>query len=173
MANEYERRFLLSGLPEGEASYEREIRQVYWRLGNGWSLRLRRQGSDFEPDDVVTIKGPRVGAQRPEFEWPLYNVTDSMQVRAASLEAALNLYRAGSAHPVVKTRRGYLIDGQLWDVDEFHHDNEGLIIAELELESHEDLLGVRRPPWTVREVTMEERYNNENLAFEPYRSWAS
>lgn len=172
MAVEYERRFLLQELPAAQETYRREIRQVYWRLGNGWVIRLRRQGSDAEPSDVITIKGPRFGAQRPEFEWSLYDANQSEETRQASLEAALNLYKAGSAHAVVKTRHGYFIDGHLWDIDEFHHDNEGLIIAELELESHDDLLSISRPAWALREVTMEERYNNENLAFEPFGSWA-
>lgn len=171
MSIEYERRFLLESLPPFDPVYEKQIRQVYWSLGNDWYLRLRRQGTGFAHDDVITLKGPRFGSERPEFEWNLDSTDKSESGRDAALDAALNLYRAGSANQVVKRRIGYDIDGLLWDVDVFQHANEGLIIAEIEMKSQNAVLAVSKPYWALIEVTTDRRYNNENLAFRSFSTW--
>ena len=57
----------------------------------------------------------------------------------------------------------------VFEVDEFHADNEGLTVAEIELDSPEEEF--RRPPWLGREVTGERRYYNSSLAGNPYKNW--
>lgn len=165
---EYERRFLLDHVPDVEPIYVRQVRQVYWPLGNGWFLRLRRQGSAQVPDDVVTIKGPRSGTVRPEFEWQLSADPED----AVSLASAASIYGAGRSLQVVKTRYGLQIDEVLWDVDEFHLANNGLIIAEVEMKDLGALQALEMPEWALMEVTGDPAYNNENLAQKPYSHWS-
>ena len=171
MGRELERRFLCATVPDGEPVSETLIRQAYWRLGDGWSFRLRRIGEDPQTENWIAVKGPRQGSERWEFEYPMTSLDMADPERADSLNAVLNLYRAGSAHTVVKKRKGFVLDGRTWDVDEFLWDNEGLVIAEIEAHDERELFEVAAPSWVQREVTLEARYNNENLAYEPYKSW--
>jgi CYTH domain-containing protein len=158
------------------------IRQVYWRLGNGWFLRLRRTGPVASCDDEVTIKGPREGWRRPEFE---FRLKDARQPRSTHpdatgsafnndeiIKAVTEIYKAGLSHLVVKTRHSYLSqDKEPWDIDEFHRENEGLFIAEIEMGSLAALDNVLTPTWSLREVTGDRRFNNEELAFNPWNRW--
>jgi adenylate cyclase len=73
--------------------------------------------------------------------------------------------------PLIEKRR-YRVehDGDLWEVDEFFGDNEGLVVAEIELE-HEDQ-PFARPDWLGEEVTGEPRYYNVNLVEHPFKDWS-
>ena len=57
----------------------------------------------------------------------------------------------------------------MWEVDEFHGDNEGLIVAEIELDDENKKFEI--PPWLGEEVTADYRYLNSNLAINPFPSW--
>jgi adenylate cyclase len=162
---EHERRFLLETLPDVEPVDRTTIRQAYWRLNEDWSLRVRREGkSDTDTRNSVTIKGPRNGVSRPELN--LFLPDDDK-----SIEAVEKLFVVAGSHKIVKTRYSFLLDDLAWDVDVFHWENEGLIIAELEMEDPVALARVRKPAWAVREVTYEAQYSNDNLAFRPYKTW--
>ena len=167
MPRENKRRFLASRLPPAEPRAETMIRQVYWRLGNGWCLRLRREGQpDEAPRDTIALKGPRTRSTRVQYDWTLPAEPDlSDEERTATVAA---LFRAGGSHRIVKSRRSYLLDGQLWGVDEFHWENSGLIIAELELQDPGELRRVRVPSWCLREITADTDFDGESLAFHPY-----
>lgn len=72
--------------------------------------------------------------------------------------------------PIIeKTRHRLEHDGMTWEIDEFHGDNDGLIVAEIELESEEQEFS--RPDWVGEEVTGDSRYLNVNLIVNPYTSW--
>ena len=60
-------------------------------------------------------------------------------------------------------------EGKLWEVDEFLGDNEGLIVAEIELQSEDEIFSI--PNWVDIEVTSEEKYYNSNLTLNPYKNW--
>lgn len=165
MTVERERRFLLTKLPPGEPVDRTTIRQAYWQLGSGWSLRVRREGtSNDDTRNSITVKGPRSGFSRPELEFFLSS-------DAAVTRVVENLFQVAGNHKIIKTRHSYVLDGLAWDVDEFHWENEGLVIAEIELEDSDQLAGVTPPTWAVREVTNDSQYANENLAIRPYRNW--
>jgi adenylate cyclase len=165
LSMEHERRFLLDSLPLAEPVDLTTIRQAYWRLGDGWSMRVRREGrSDSDTRNSVTIKGPRNGVSRPELNMFLPDDSDS-------IEAVEKLFMAAGSHKIVKTRYSFLLDDLPWDVDLFHWENEGLIIAELEMDDPAELARITKPTWAVREVTYEAQYSNDNLAFRPYKSW--
>jgi adenylate cyclase len=162
---ENERRFLLDRLPEGDAVDRTTIRQAYWRLGSGWSFRVRREGASNEDTrNSITIKGPKAGFSRPELDLFLPGDADTTS-------AVESLFLAAASYKIVKTRYSYILDGLTWDIDQFHWENEGLIIAEIELEDSRELAGVSTPSWAIREVTSDSQYANENLAFQPYRRW--
>jgi CYTH domain-containing protein len=64
-------------------------------------------------------------------------------------------------------RVGY--GGLVWEVDEFYGDNAGLIVAEVELKSEQQVFD--KPPWAGEEVTDDPRYYNANLVNHPYSKW--
>ena len=104
------------------------------------------------------IKGEKQGATRLEFEYPV-----------PIEEARLILERLAKRPLIEKTRYAIPFAGLIWEVDEFHGDNQGLIIAEVELE--EEAQTFARPDWVGREVTGDPRYYNANQIESPFKIW--
>ncbi len=105
----------------------------------------------------LTIKGPSRGAGRAEFEY-------KVPARDAAALFAL------CEKPLIdKTRTRVRFGGLLWEIDEFHGENRGLIVAEVELARANQR--VRLPPWVGAEVTGDPRYLNAALFRKPYRRW--
>ena len=153
MALEIERKFLVVGEAWKTAAGSR-IAQGYLNLDPRRTVRVRvSDGAAW-----LTIKGLTVGATRLEFEYPI-PIEDA--------EALLKLCESS----VEKTRRRLEHAGRCWEVDEFHGDNAGLVIAEIELES--ETATVELPSWVGAEVTHDPRYFNSNLAARPYRAWTA
>ncbi len=72
--------------------------------------------------------------------------------------------------PLIEKRRHRVeYGGLIWEVDEFYGDNAGLIVAEVELESAQQIFD--KPPWAGEEVTGDPRYYNANLVNTPYSRW--
>jgi len=116
-------------------------------------VRVRREGSNA----WLTIKGSLVGISRPEFEYP---------VPVEDAEALLKL----TLHPPIeKIRHRIEVDGTLWEVDEFLGANKGLLLAEVELISEEQLFTL--PEWIGEEVTADHRYYNAWLSGHPFSTW--
>lgn len=107
---------------------------------------------------TLTLKGPREGAIRIEYETGL------------PLEFGLQLLDFCGPRVVAKTRYPVVEDGRLWVIDVFQDQNEGLIIAEIEFDSPSEVLE-KIPSWCGVEVTDDSRYYNEALADRPYSSW--
>ena len=75
-----------------------------------------------------------------------------------------------SPYPIIeKTRYVVEYEGKAWEVDKFHTDNEGLTVAEIELDEENELF--KKPLWLGKEVTADYRYLNSNLAKNPFCSW--
>jgi CYTH domain-containing protein len=70
---------------------------------------------------------------------------------------------------IEKLRYNIMTDGHLWEVDEFIGDNEGLIIAEVELKSTDEYVVI--PDWVGEEVTGDLKYYNSNLVINPFKIW--
>lgn len=153
MAVEIERKFLVAGdgwRPLARSSLP--FRQGYLSLGApGPTVRVRRAG----PAAFVTVKGDG-GIARLEFEY---------RIPVEDADAML----AGLCHrPLVeKTRHDVWHAGLLWQVDEFGGGNEGLVLAEVELESAGQR--VELPDWVGREVTDDPGYRNSELSRRPMR----
>jgi len=106
----------------------------------------------------LTLKGRHDHAGRDEFEYPL-PVDDARQI----LETMC-------IRPLIEKTRHIVKDGGLkWEVDEFGQENQGLVVAEVELESIDQ--EVHLPAWVGEEVTHDYRYSNASLVKEPYMRW--
>ena len=155
MAQEIERKFL----PRSEAwraqveSSER-VRQGYLVADGVRSVRVRITGSR----GFLTIKGKLNGLARPEYEYGI-PLTDA----EALLETLCHTPQ------IDKTRHHVRHAGMLWEIDEFHGDNAGLIMAEVELASVDQVVAL--PDWAGSEVTGDGRYYNSQLAVRPFSLW--
>jgi adenylate cyclase len=106
----------------------------------------------------LTIKGVTTGIGRLEFEYPIPRE-----------EAAVLLDELCERPLIEKTRHREMFAGKTWEIDVFHGDNEGLVLAEIELASPAE--PIELPPWAGREVSNDPRYFNNNLVAHPYKSW--
>lgn len=157
MAIEIERKFLVQD-DSWRASAEQasHIRQAYIANNDLVSIRVRLVDAARA---VLTIKSAKRGLVRREFEY---------EIPVAEAEDLFEL-REGAA--IEKTRYTVPVGGDVWEVDVFAGDNEGLILAELELEHAAQ--SIDPPPWLGREVTADKRFYNAVLTRRPYRTWAA
>lgn len=154
MACEIERKFLVVD-DSWRNAVQRSCRMVQGYLPvSGFSLRLRIAGDQ----GFLTIKGPPQGISRSEFEYP---------VPVEDAEAMLAQF--GKGFLVDKVRHYVDFAGKCWEVDVFAGENEGLITAEIELESPEEEFV--RPPWLGEDVSEVPAYRNGALAKIPFRYW--
>ena len=105
----------------------------------------------------LTIKGPEVNATRSEYEFQIPKM-EAIQILDQFTKVRID-----------KTRYKIEFEGKTWEVDEFWGDNEGLIIAEIELTSEDE--DFTKPSWIGEEVTSDPRYYNSYLSEHPYNSW--
>ena len=110
-----------------------------------------------EDKSYITVKGANIGASRPEFEYLVPKMDAEIMLKTMCEDI------------VVKTRHIFHIFGDVWEIDEFHGDNEGLIVAECEIPSEDYEL--RLPKWIIEEVTGQERFYNNSLANYPFSEW--
>lgn len=154
MPTEIERKFLVKGDEWRQLGTGTLYRQGYIPTENGTTVRVRLVGES----GYLTIKGLSVGIARAEFEYAI-PVADAQQMLDTLCEPPL----------IEKTRYRLDIEGILWEVDEFAGDNQGLIVAEVELTEETQHLVL--PSWIEREVSDDPRYYNVNLAQNPYSNW--
>ena len=154
MGTEIERKFLVRGEAWRDAVAERIVmHQGYLAVEHGNSIRIRLAGGRA----WLTIKGPAVGACRPEFE---YTVPP---------EEALALLALCGTRVVEKLRYQVPYNGHVWEIDEYSGANAGLITAEVELDSERQKVAL--PPWVGPEVTADRRYGNASLSRFPFVQW--
>lgn len=160
MAHEIERKFLVrSDAWRADASKAGvsgvRIRQGYLSTSAARSVRVRTAGERA----TLNVKGNKVGPRATEFEYPI-PLRDALQL----------LEELCRRPPIEKTRYDIPApDGHIWEVDEFHGENTGLVVAEIEL-SHEDQ-AFTSPDWLGEEVTEDPRYLNTNLVERPFTTW--
>lgn len=156
MATEIERKFLVASdawrhHPQSDGG--RRLVQGYLSRDPARTVRVRVAGEQA----WLTIKGASQGASRAEFEYP---------IPLADAQALLALCE----QPLIdKTRHTLTVGGTVWEVDEFHGDNAGLVLAELELTAEDQPFA--RPDWLGEEVTHDPRYFNSALLAHPYSRW--
>jgi len=152
---EIERKFLVQDRSVLEGVPGVSYRQGYLSTDPERTVRVRLAGDRA----FLTIKGITQGASRAEFEY---------EVPPADAEALLALCE----RPLVeKTRHCLEHAGLVWEIDVFAGENDGLIVAEVELPAPDTPVDV--PAWVGDEVTLDLRYQNANLVRHPYRSWGA
>lgn len=152
MGIEIERKFLVTG-SDWRQGAGTVFSQGYLNRDKQRTVRVRIAGAQ----GFLTIKGANQGATRAEFEYG---------IPLADAEQLLALCEG----PIIqKVRRVLVHAGSTWEVDEFEGLNAGLVVAEIELASEDQVF--ERPAWLGREVTDDARYFNSNLATTPFSAW--
>ncbi len=155
MAQEIERKFLVRNDVDYKslAVGSSKIAQGYFAAVNTVRIRIR------DEKGFLTIKGPsrNGGLSRYEFE------------KEITLEEARQLMQLCQDGVVEKTRYLVPVGNHTFEVDEFHGDNEGLVMAEVELGSEDE--DYERPPFLGVEVTGDRRFYNSHLRQNPYSKW--
>lgn len=156
MATEIERKFLVrSDAYRAEACDARRICQGYLSSDPCRTVRVRIVGEEA----FFTVKGASSAAGMSRFEW-------EHAISPAEAEALLLLCEPGR---IEKTRYRVQEGDHCFEVDEFHGENSGLVVAEVELKSETELF--ERPDWLGEEVTGDSRYYNLALTKHPYSQW--
>ncbi|HBG05496.1 MAG: adenylate cyclase [Geobacteraceae bacterium GWC2_58_44] len=154
MGKEIERKFLVNGNQWRVGSKAAHTCQGYLVMAGECTVRVRLQ----EEQAFLTIKGKPEGITRLEYEY-----------RIPAADARELLARLCLQPYIEKNRYDVMHAGVKWEVDEFLKENEGLVVAEVELESEEQLIDL--PPWVGEEVSGDPRYSNANLVKNPYSRW--
>jgi adenylate cyclase len=155
MAEEIERKFLLrSDAWRAEVGDSVHIVQGYLARAERSAVRVRVQGERAQ----INIKHSLDGIHRLEYEYPI----PPQDAREILQQVALR--------PLIEKTRHHVRRGRhLWEIDEFHGENAGLIVAEIELDAADEVF--ERPSWLGQEVSQDARYYNSNLSRRPYTQW--
>ena len=154
MAIEIEKKFLIKHIPFDQVQYSHKIKQGYIVSDEKKVICVREKEDDY----FMTIKGNKIGISRFEFEYRI--------PKSDALELFENFCQIGS---ITKTRHYVQHHGHTWEIDEFHADNQGLVVAEIELGSENESFDI--PEWILEEVTSDKRYYNMNLTTNPFKNW--
>lgn len=155
MPREIERKFLVTGEYKSQAFAHSRIVQGYICSARGRTVRVRlRDGRGY-----LTIKGASDAAGMSRYEW-------EKEISREEAEELMTLCEEGV---IDKTRYLVRSGSHVFEVDEFYGDNEGLVMAEVELASEDEPFD--RPAFIGREVTGDVRYYNSQLMKHPYREW--
>ena len=153
MAVEIERKFLVKGNGWRSLAVGTVYRQGYITTQTTTTVRVRVVGHQ----GYLTIKGPTAGQARAEFEYPI------------PLEDAQEMLETLCDRPLIEKTRSKIEQGDLvWEIDEFMGENQGLILAEVELQTENQSFDL--PEWIDQEVS-DPKYFNVNLAKHPYSQW--
>ncbi|MDC9721506.1 MAG: CYTH domain-containing protein [Urechidicola sp.] len=156
MSKEIERKFLIKGNFKSLVIKKNRIVQGYLSLVPERAVRVRIKG-DL---GFITIKGISNESGVSRYEWE----------KEIPLNEAKELLAICEPGVIDKTRFIVKADGNLvFEVDEFYGDNEGLIIAEIELPTEDAIF--TKPSWLGEEVTGNEKYYNASLIKKPFKSW--
>lgn len=153
MGKEIERKYLVAGDQWRSMAEGTLYRQGYLNSAKERVVRVRTMG----PVAALTVKGITTGATRLEFEYEI------------PFDDANELLELCEQPIIEKTRYKISIGPLTWEIDEFHGVNDGLTVAECELESEDQ--AIEKPDWVGEEVTGDPRYFNSNLIAHPFSSW--
>lgn len=156
MPTEIERKFLVKGDHWRSLGEGKPYCQGYIVASADRSVRVRIAGDK----GFLTIKGKTIGSTRPEYEY------------AIPVDHAREMLQSLCIPPLIqKTRYRVEWEGLLWEIDEFEGENQGLIMAEVELADADQPIAF--PDWIGEEVTHDPRYYNSNLAQHPFSRWGN
>ncbi len=156
MGHEIEKKFLVKGEYKTHSFQKSYLKQGYLSSTPERTVRIRISNQK----GFITIKGKRSESSIARYEWE----------KEISLDEAKELMMLCEPGIIEKTR--YLIKNgsHIFEVDEFHGDNTGLVVAEIELTYEEEPF--EKPDWLSKEVTGDKNYYNSMLSKHPYVQWA-
>ena len=156
MALEIERKFLVTNESYRTMAFRSDkIAQGYLCRQNGNSVRVRiRDGKG-----ILTIKGPSLDGGLSRYEWE----------KEISLQEAEELMLLCTDALIDKRRYLVKCGDHVYEVDEFYGDNEGLVVAEIELQDENEQF--EKPSFLGEEVTGDKKYYNSHLTRFPYKYW--
>ena len=154
MAQEIERKYLVVGEFKHLAHNSMHLIQGYIASGKR-TVRVRVS----DDGAWLTIKGPSLNGGLSRYEWE----------KEIDVKEAMELLQLAEGAVIDKVRYYVDYEGHTIEVDEFHGDNEGLVMAEIELQSEDERVVL--PKWLGREVTGEKRFYNSHLRTHPYCEW--
>jgi len=152
---EIEKKFLLKNNSwRHQVSTSTVFKQGYFGGSGKASLRVRIEGDKAN----LNIKGATIGVVRQEYEYPI------------PFSEAEELLMSLCEQPLIEKVRHIVHSAtHKWEIDEFKGDNSGLIVAEVELQSEDEIIEL--PDWVGKEVSAEEKYYNVALQTNPYKNW--
>lgn len=154
MPTEIERKFLVKSQAYKSLGKGEYVHQGFLSTEKERVVRVRIKGEKA----WITIKGISEGASRAEFEYEIPPDDGKYMLEYLCEKPTIEKHR-------------YLVPfaGFSWEIDEFHGENEGLVIAEIELPS--EGTEFEMPEWAGEEVTSDARYYNANLVKNPFKNW--
>ncbi len=156
MATEIERKYLVVNAQWQTKVIKKSVyKQGYMNTGRACSIRVRVS----ENDAHLNIKSATLGVTRSEYDYPI-PPADANEMLAAFCDG-----------PLIEKTRYYVKedDAFVWEVDVFGGENQGLILAEIELESEDQVF--IKPDWLGKEVSDDPRYYNVCLVSHPFQDW--
>jgi len=155
MAQEIERKYLVKGDFKSLATKSTRITQGYLSSIPERTVRVRVKGDK----GFITIKGIGSQSGASRYEW-------EKEIPVEEVNELLKICEPGV---IDKTRYLVPVGKHTFEVDEFYGENEGLILAEVELASENE--AIEKPAWLGEEVTGDVRYYNSMLMKKPYKTW--
>ncbi len=156
MSVEIERKFLVSSNDFKDQAFKKVyIKQGFLNSHKERVVRVRIKDNE----GFLTIKGPSNKEGTTRFEW-------EKQISKSEADSLFHLCEEGV---IEKFRYLVKIENHIYEIDEFFGDNEGLVIAEIELNSENEAFS--KPNWLSKEVTGDIKYYNSNLSKLPYKKW--
>ncbi len=158
MGKEIERKFIVKNDKYKSLANPVKYRQGYIPRTNKVTVRIRIAGEK----GFITLKDKATGFSRHEFEYeiPIAEAKEMLDILCDKPQIEKFRYIIPANEPELK-----------WEVDEFLGDNEGLVIAEIEVPTEETKFTL--PDWVGEEVTGNKKYNNNNLCKNPYKTWGN
>ena len=154
MGKETERKFLVQGDVWRSLAKGTAYRQGYLNSAKERTVRVRT----IADKGYLTVKGITTGATRAEYEY---------EIPVAEADAMLTDL---CEKPLIEKNRYKIQAGShVWEIDEFFGENQGLVVAEVELTSEDQAF--QKPEWIGGEVTGDPRYFNSNLIKHPFTRW--
>ena len=154
MGKEIEKKFLIKNQDYKKLSKGITVKQGYLSRDPDQVVRVRVYGSK----GFITVKGKNIGTVRSEYEY---------EIPFGDAEEIIDIL---CERPIIEKYRYHIeMSGFVWEVDQFLGENEGLIIAEIELPAEDTPFP--KPDWIGEEVSGDPKYFNSNLVKRPFKNW--
>lgn len=151
---EIERKFLVVADAWPKGVRQIEITQGYLVRNDGMVLRVRQKGERH----FLSVKARIDDRSSYDFEYSIPADDARIMFNHMCVESLVR-----------KTRHEVVQDELMWEIDEFHDENTGLVVAEIELSAVDETFTL--PSWLSTEVTSDKRYRNASLAARPFSTW--